>query len=215
VSEARTAILGRVRQICAHSGQSQTAEAEWAGLPRNYRLTGRLDPAACLDLFVDRLQEYGVDVVRCRPQSIPATIADVLARRGRRRLVIPPELPRAWLTADGDYRPDAGLTYADLDRSDGALTGCTVGIALTGTIVLCHTGIEGRRALTLLPDYHLCLVWVHQIVETVPEGLARIGALAPRLVTTISGPSATADIEMTRVSGVHGPRTLDVVVVED
>ena len=109
-------------------------------------------------------------------------------------------------------------TRADLDSSDGAVTGCSGAIARTGTILLRHAGADGRRALTLIPDYHLCVVFAAQVVETVPEGLARAwagsGTGVPLLLTTISGPSATADIEMTRIKGVHGPRTLDVVLVD-
>jgi L-lactate dehydrogenase complex protein LldG len=127
--------------------------------------------------------------------------------------VIPLDLPREWLPETVEAVVDAGLTNADLDRSEGVLTACSVAIASTGTIVLRHGPAEGRRALTLLPDYHLCVVFREQIVQTVPEAIRRIGELKPALVTTISGPSATADIEMTRVRGVHGPRTLDVVIV--
>jgi L-lactate dehydrogenase complex protein LldG len=110
---------------------------------------------------------------------------------------------------------DEALSHRQLDAVEGVMTGCTVAIALTGTIVLCHSAREGRRALTLVPDYHLCLVEAEQVVETVSEALRRLDRLNPALVTTISGPSATADIEMTRVKGVHGPRTVDVVLVEE
>ena len=110
--------------------------------------------------------------------------------------------------------PDQDLSYDALDRSEGVLTGCSVAIASTGTIVLRHGAGEGRRALTLVPDYHVCVVFRDQVLQTVPEAMRQLAALRPALVTTISGPSATADIEMTRIRGVHGPRTLDVVLVD-
>ena len=111
------------------------------------------------------------------------------------------------------FTPDAGLSFDDLDCSEGVLTGCSFAIANTGTIVLRHAAGEGRRALTLIPDYHLCVVLAGQVVHTVPEALRGVAEGRPALLTTISGPSATADIEMTRIRGVHGPRTLDVVLV--
>jgi L-lactate dehydrogenase complex protein LldG len=128
-------------------------------------------------------------------------------------MVVPPGFPREWLPHGWEFVVDDGLSHQDLDRIDGVLTTCTVAIALTGTIVLQHSPGEGRRVLTLVPDYHLCVVEAEQIVETVPEGIRRLCALNPSVATTISGPSATADIEMTRIRGVHGPRTLDVILV--
>lgn len=135
-----------------------------------------------------------------------------MAVRGKTALVVPGGVPRAWLPRSLGVVEDSGLSYEALDRSEGVLTACTLAIAATGTIVLRHDPAEGRRALTLVPDYHLCVVFHDQIVRTVPEAMRRLSALGPGLVTTISGPSATADIEMTRIRGVHGPRTLDVVV---
>jgi L-lactate dehydrogenase complex protein LldG len=142
------------------------------------------------------------------------TIGRVLASRARRRLVVPKGLPSAWLPAGFEWVRDEGLSYGELDDSDGAVTACTSAIAQTGSIVLCHDATEGRRVLTLIPDYHLCVVFADQVVETVSESLRHPRVVASALVTTISGPSATADIEMTRIKGVHGPRTLDVVLVE-
>jgi L-lactate dehydrogenase complex protein LldG len=136
-----------------------------------------------------------------------------LRARAGRRIFIPGDLPPEWLPASVEFVRDLDASYTELDHSDGVLTGCTLAIALTGTIVLRHAAGEGRRALTLVPDYHLCVVRADQVVETVPEGIRALRSLAPTLVTTISGPSATADIEMTRVRGVHGPRTLEVVLV--
>ena len=145
--------------------------------------------------------------------SLPAAIAEACAARGRRRLVVPAGVPADILPADLEFIPDRELSYEELDGCDGVLTLATLAIALTGTIVLTHANGEGRRALTLIPDYHLCVVRADQIVETVPEAFRALAVLDPALVTTISGPSATADIEMIRVRGVHGPRTLDVVIV--
>jgi L-lactate dehydrogenase complex protein LldG len=134
--------------------------------------------------------------------------------RGKRSLLIPPHLPPEWLPSDMEFIPDRDLTFAELDASEGALTACTVAISFTGTIILSHSAHEGRRALTLIPDYHLCIVRADQVVETVPEGIRKLRDFQTRPITTISGPSATADIEMTRIKGVHGPRTLDVILMQ-
>jgi L-lactate dehydrogenase complex protein LldG len=112
-----------------------------------------------------------------------------------------------------EFIPDRGLDFCELDHSEGVLTGCAVAIAMSGTIILKHSPGKGRRALTLIPDYHLCIVKAEQVVETVPEGIRSLGDQTSMPITTISGPSATADIEMTRIKGVHGPRTLDVILV--
>ena len=183
-----------------------------------------------LDLFRDRILDYGATLARCKPRDLPPTIARALAGRGVGRLVVPCDLPHSWIEAvpqgkveiledgwgaTGD-RPL--LSKHQLDAVDGALTGCCVGIAETGTIVLDGGPAQGRRVLTLLPDYHLCVVFGCQVVESVPEAVERLGEevrvrRAP--VTFISGPSATSDIELRRVEGVHGPRTLEVILVEE
>lgn len=207
---ARSLILGRVRDVL---GERPPAAGEYAGISRTYARGGALPEPARIDLFVDRLEHYQVGVVRCGRHALPDTIAAILARREKGRLLVPPDIPRDWLASGASFVEDRDLTYAELDRSDGVLTACSVAIAATGTIVLRHSQGEGRRALTLVPDYHLCIVGGDQIVETVPEAFERLAGWQPALVTTISGPSATADIEMTRVRGVHGPRTLDVIVM--
>jgi L-lactate dehydrogenase complex protein LldG len=204
-------VLGRVRD--ALGARTPDAATEYAGISRDYHCAPSLDPVARIVLFADRLRHYDVGVAECGADAIAATIGAVLAARGKRRLLIPADLPREWLPSSVEVVPDVGLTYADLDVSEGVVTGCSLAIASTGTIVLRHDTGEGRRALTLVPDYHLSVVFADQVVETVPEGIRRIAAIGGRLVTTISGPSATADIEMTRIRGVHGPRTLDVVIV--
>ena len=206
----RSLILGRIRDILG--ARPVSARAEYDQIARDYGRPAGLDAEGRIELLVDRLQHYQVGVYRCEPATIRRTIADVLADRKKGRLVVPPDLPAAWVPADLATVPDRALSHDELDGSDGVLTGCALAIAQTGTIVLRHQAGEGRRALTLVPDYHLCVVLREQIVESVPEAVARLAQWRPALVTTISGPSATADIEMTRVRGVHGPRTLDVVI---
>jgi L-lactate dehydrogenase complex protein LldG len=139
-------------------------------------------------------------------------IGEALEQRGTRRIVVPAGLDLAGLPAGADIVADDGLSPAALDGVDGVITGAAVAIAETGTIVLDGSPDQGRRALSLVPDYHLCLVRAHQIVGLVPEALARLDPGRP--LTWISGPSATSDIELDRVEGVHGPRTLDVILVE-
>ena len=128
-------------------------------------------------------------------------------------MLIPPGFPAEWLPEGFTFTRDDNHTFRDIDATDGALTASTVAIAMTGSIILTHSETEGRRALTLIPDYHLCVVRASQLVETVPEGIRALGERRTCPVTTIAGPSATADIEMIRVKGVHGPRTLDVIIV--
>jgi len=213
MTTSKSEILGRIRAALGDEGRAATRMEEYRAITRRYRQASELDAEARLDLFLSRIQQYDGGVFRCGPTAVRDTIARALAARTTRHLVVPPGFPREWLPDEFEFAVDDGLSYQNLDRRDGVLTTCTVAIALTGTIVLQHSPSEGRRALTLVPDYHLCVVEADQIVETVPEAMRRLRALNPSLVTTISGPSATADIEMTRIKGVHGPRTLDVIVV--
>ena len=214
---ARDAVLGRIRH--ALGGQRPPRTADYDAIPRAYRRNGVLAPHERLDLFVSRIKHYDGGVHRCGGAAIAATIASALTARGRRRLVVAAGVTPHWLPPRFEWIAEADTTYQDLDASDGAITGCCAAVATTGTILLRHGAAEGRRALTLIPDYHLCVVFADEVVETVPEGFARAwsgnAAGSPSLLTTISGPSATADIEMTRIKGVHGPRTLDVVLVND
>ena len=211
MSAAKAEILGRIR--AALGARTDARVEDYRAIPRRYLQAGTLAAAARLDLFLSRIRQYDGGVFRCDAASIHETITRALSDRGRRRIVVPAGFPREWLPDGFTFLADDNLSDDDLDRSEGALTASTVAIARTGTIVLRHSPREGRRALTLVPDYHLCVVEADQIVETVPEAMRRLHALNPSLVTTISGPSATADIEMTRIKGVHGPRTLDVIVV--
>jgi L-lactate dehydrogenase complex protein LldG len=200
---ARNEILKNVRQ-----GIGEPSGA--LPIQRNYIQQAPLD----LEQFVSRLEDYNAGVYRCPEAALPATIAQAMEQRGKCSLVIPSAFPAEWLPDGLSFVRDSDLTYNELDASEGALTACTVAIAFTGTIILTHSAHEGRRALTLIPDYHLCIVREDQVVQTVPEGIRELRDFRTRPITTISGPSATADIEMTRIKGVHGPRTLDVILMQ-
>jgi L-lactate dehydrogenase complex protein LldG len=205
--EARDAILGRIRAALADRPPG-------ADIPRDYDRA--LPPGTDIaELFVERVSDYRATVHRTTDDRLPGAIAAVLAARGATRVAAPVGLPDAWLAAAELERvvDDPPLTYGDLDGLDGVVTGCAVAIAETGTIVLDGGPDQGRRAISLLPDLHVCVVTASQIVGTVPEALERLEPTRPQ--TWISGPSATSDIELQRVEGVHGPRVLDVVFVED
>jgi L-lactate dehydrogenase complex protein LldG len=181
-------------------------------VPRGYRTSGDVGTAQLLDLLAERLRDYGCTVRRTAAGQVMTAVGEALGQRGARRIVVPPGLDLAELPAGVDIVADDGLSPAALDAVDGVITGAAVAIAETGTIVLDGSPDQGRRALSLVPDYHLCVVRAEQVVGLVPEALARLDPGRP--LTWISGPSATSDIELERVEGVHGPRTLDVILVE-
>ncbi len=199
MSEAREAILAGVRRALADADTSPVT------VPRSYRDAAPVDASAMVDLFVERVEDYRAVVVRCTPDEVQDRIADALPDGAR--VVVPTGF--GW-AVPGSVRDD-GLTALELDGLDAVLTSCTVGIATTGTIVLSHGPGEGRRALTLVPDLHVCVVRAEQVLSDVPDGVARLDPSRP--TTWISGPSATSDIELQRVEGVHGPRVLHVIVV--
>jgi L-lactate dehydrogenase complex protein LldG len=211
VNSGKDEIFERIHR--ARNNPSSDRANDYGAIAREYQRHGNLDAESRLNLFAERLNDYDVVVYRCSMVDLPATIAQALAARSKRRLLIPQDLPQEWLPQTFEFVRDSGLTYEEIDRSEGVLTGCIMAVALTGTIMLRHSIGEGRRALTLIPDYHLCVVHTDQVVETVPEGIRKIGEFAGVPITTISGPSATADIEMTRIKGVHGPRVMDVILV--
>jgi L-lactate dehydrogenase complex protein LldG len=200
VSAAREEVLARIRRALA----DRPAPPE---VPRSYRHRGDLDLPARLDLLTDRLVDYKAAVRRCSPDQLVDALVEALSARGAARVVVPPGLP--W-DLPGAV-PDDGLTAADIDQLDGVVTACAVAVAETGTIVLDSSPDQGRRVISLVPDYHLCVVRADQVMQTVPEAVARLDPDRP--LTWISGPSATSDIELNRVEGVHGPRTLEVVLV--
>jgi L-lactate dehydrogenase complex protein LldG len=201
VSAARDAILARTREaIGATTAPDPVARA--------YRTTGVLDGPARVELLRGRLLDYRARVELSTEAEL-RSVVEAVTRGGR--IGIPPGLPESWRPAN--VTEDHGLDAHELDGLDGVLTGCTVAIAETGTLVLAGGALEGRRALTLVPDLHVCVVRTDQIVETVPEGFASLRGLERCPLTFVSGPSATSDIELQRVEGVHGPRTLVVVIL--
>ena len=206
---AREKMLENIRAGNAESG---ITVSEYASIERRYRRAGTLPPEDMLRLMVERLREYDAEVVECGPAELANAIAAQLAASGRKCFVAPAGLPSEWIAAGFEWRVDRGLSQDEVESADGVVTGAFCGVAESGTIVLHHGPVEGRRILTLLPDWHLCVLRESQVVETLPEYFAKV-AEAPRLATYISGPSATADIEMTRIKGVHGPRLLHVLIV--
>jgi len=211
VADSREAVLARIRS--ALGTRDAGAAPEYAALPRNYVRAGSLDLEARLQLFVSRLRDYDAHVVEADAPSLPGTIADVLREHGQKIVVAAGGLPPTMLPSECAFVAEHDAGIDTLNRCDGIVTVCTVAIAATGTIILTHGPGEGARRLTLLPDRHLCVVRADQVVETVPEAFERLKGFAAHPLTFISGPSATADIEMTRIRGVHGPRFLDVVLV--
>ncbi len=201
---AREEILGRVRSALAGSPDPGPAS-------RGYRRI--METADVAPLLCERLADYKAEVHRLPALEAPRAISEICAAHHVGRLGVPPELRIDWRPGSVDVIEDHGLSPRELDGLDGVLTGCTLAIAETGTIVLAAGPDEGRRALTLVPDLHVCVVRESQIVDGVPAAFAALGRLATRPLTFVSGPSATSDIELDRVEGVHGPRTLVVLVI--
>ncbi|MFF7735649.1 MULTISPECIES: LUD domain-containing protein [unclassified Streptomyces] len=206
---SRERILGRVRRALADVPADETP------LARDYlREHGRRSVAETVELLAENLADYRAIVHRTDTGGLAGLIAGLLEKRGAASVLVPPGLDEEWLAATGVTRvaDRAGSTPAELDRVDSVVTGCAVAIAETGTLVLDGSPDQGRRRITLVPDHHICVVRVpDQVVSSVPQGLERLDPARP--LTWISGPSATSDIELDRVEGVHGPRTLEVILV--
>jgi L-lactate dehydrogenase complex protein LldG len=208
---SRDRVLERIRKA------NLRAAAPQQPIPRDYDCSTSQTADKTLALFEERLSDYDARIFPVRREEIAAKAAEILNASHRRRIAVPAGLPAAWQTAGVEWiidgTADLELSFDVLNTVDGVMTAATVGVAVSGSIVLQHGPAEGRRVLTLLPDYHLCVVEAAQVVETLPEAFARLDPIRP--VTFISGPSATADIEMTRIKGVHGPRFLDVLLIQD
>jgi L-lactate dehydrogenase complex protein LldG len=233
---ARAEVLDRIRTALS------TEAGAPAGIPRGYRTGAGLAAPALIELLAERLHDYGTSVRRCPAGGAAQAVREALAERGARRVVLPPGLSLDGAGLDGadldgigvdgagvdgagvdgagldgaardgiTFLTDDGLSPETLDATDGVITTAALAIAETGTIILDGGPGQGRRALSLVPDYHLCILHASQVVGIVPQALARLEPGRP--CTWISGPSATSDIELDRVQGVHGPRTLEVILV--
>ncbi|WP_405997355.1 lactate utilization protein C [Streptomyces sp. NBC_00829] len=209
-NSSRERILARVRAAVADAPEAPEAARDYLDSHTPD------DPAVILDLLHENLVDYRAHVHRSTEAELPRLIAELLTSRGVRSVAVPGGLPTAWLAASAvEQRGDDGpLTPYELDAVDAVVTGCALAVAETGTIVLDAGPGQGRRALTLVPDLHICVVRApDQVVASVPQAMPRLDPTRP--LTWISGPSATSDIELDRVEGVHGPRTFDVVLLQD
>ena len=193
---ARDEVLHRIRVALSPSRPH-------VGVPRNYRISGLAD----LNLFIERVSDYQATVRTTADGDVASCLSALLPRT----VIAPEGFPAGWLPDRELVRDEPPLDVRELDAVEAVLTSCAIGIAETGTVVLDHGPGQGRRALTLVPDHHVVVLRAAQVVAGVPDALRRLDPLRPQ--TWISGPSATSDIELNRVEGVHGPRRLDVVVV--
>ena len=214
-AEARTEILRRIRVATGPAVDRATIEAEWNGIERAYKHVTSIDQEGRLHQLEDRLLDYDAGVYRSTRDGIRALVEKILGERGKRTMAVPSGIRAEWLPASVTFVEDTRGDVSSINRCEGVLTSATLAIAETGTIVLQDAPGQGRRAVTLLPDYHLCLVQAANIVQTVPEAIALFQPTAHLATTFFSGPSATADIEMTRIKGVHGPRFVDVILILD
>jgi L-lactate dehydrogenase complex protein LldG len=208
---SRERVLERIRKANLRAAVPEPA------IPRSYDDGSSQTADKTLELFEERLRDYDARVFPVLRGEIAAKTAEILNAGNRRRIAVPAGMPAEWRSGDVEWIVDGvgdhELSFDVLNGVDGVMTAATVGVAVSGSIVLQHGPMEGRRVLTLLPDYHLCVVEAPQIVASLPEAFARLDRTRP--VTFFSGPSATADIEMIRVKGVHGPRFLDVLLIQD
>ncbi len=210
MSTAKEEILARIR---AAIPMAPEISQSYAAVPRSYAKGGRLDREACLHLLKDRLLDYDAQILEVESEAeIAGALQSALEHAQEQRVLVAEAFPKAWLPAGVEAVVDKHLPIADMDGIAAVVTTCEAAIASTGTIILVHQGAQGRRAMTLLPDHHLCVVRRSQVHELVPEAVEAIAELSRHSITTISGPSATSDIEMTRIRGVHGPRRLTVIL---
>ncbi len=200
--DAKAEILERIRRASVTPVQAARSELT---------ISTRSRPDI-VDQFAEYVAEYRATVVRASEGNLAKAIEALLKERGSRKVVVPHDFQADWCIA---AEPDTGFTHRELAAMQTVITCCALGIAETGTIVLDAGRGQGRRALSLIPDHHICLIWEDQVVDSIPEGVLQLERAAKegKPLTWISGPSATSDIELSRVEGVHGPRILDVVIV--
>ena len=212
-TQARQIILSRIRMSLGPQQSTPAPERSWTDIPRNFRRSSNAPAGAILELLADRLHDYDAQVLHSSRAGICQVIAAMLTARGVNKMLVPPGFPEELLPDGFTYVNDAGLSPVLLNSCAGVITTCTLAIAETGTIVLQNAPGQGRRAASLVPDYHICLIEASRVFATVPEAIHALQPTATVPTTFISGPSATADIEMTRIKGVHGPRFLDVILI--
>ncbi|MFD9126078.1 lactate utilization protein C [Kitasatospora sp. NPDC059571] len=204
---AREEVLRRIREALGDVPAGERPQD--VAVPRGYAPSHAQGVPA--DLFAGRVADYRATVVRCGPDGVASAVHRLLADRGVHRAAVAPGLPAEWLPPGDLVVDEPPLSTAELDGTSAVVTTAALGIAVTGTLVLDGGAGQGRRALTLLPDHHVCILPEESVVGDLPEALARLDPARP--LTFVSGPSATSDIELDRVEGVHGPRVLDVVLV--
>jgi len=208
---AREEILARIRAALPAERDATPPTA-----PRSYQRTGSLDREQCLHLLRDRLLDYGAEVIEVDGEAaLSGAISAALIKVGERRFIVASEFPAAWLPSDFDVVIDRNLPIAAIEGIPAVITTSEAAVASSGTLLLVHQGAQGRRVLTLLPDHHICIVDTARVFELLPEALAALDAVKSKPLTTIAGPSATSDIEMTRILGVHGPRRLTIILYGD
>ncbi len=208
-TSAKEEMLTRIR--CALAGALEAPD-----IPQDFRKRDPKEHAVLVEEFIDRLRDYKATVTLSTEADLPLALVKVCQQHVIERLVVPVDVPDEWIPIGVMVlRDEPHLTLRDLDTSSGVLTGCALGVAQTGTIILDGGTLQGRRVLSLVPDVHLCIVHVEQVVGLVPEAIGKLVGRVTRPLTLVSGPSATSDIELSRVEGVHGPRTLHVLVVQD
>jgi L-lactate dehydrogenase complex protein LldG len=212
MSDARAEILSRIRT--ALSDVPDPERAVDVPVERGYRRETDLSP---VDRFEERLHDYSASVRRVEADGVAGAVLEGCREMAVRRAAVPRDLPLHWRPDEIQLLEDHDLSARELDELDGAITGCAAAIAETGTLILDGQGVSGRRAITLIPDHHICIVEAHQIAGLVPEAIARVsGSVSDQRlpITLVSGPSATSDIELSRVEGVHGPRHLLVLIAD-
>jgi L-lactate dehydrogenase complex protein LldG len=213
-ADARSAILSAIRSANGRATDLLSAELDYARIPRTYTQQSSLSHDEAQALLTERLIDYNANVIPCTADRILFAIRDALQQHDAHRILVPEDFPAHLLPESFEFTPDRNLSPAELDRFDAAVTYGALAIAETGTIVLEGISGQGRRAATLVPDVHVCILNAENIVTKVPEAFARLASAATLPLTFFSGPSATADIEMTRIKGVHGPRHLHILLLQ-
>jgi L-lactate dehydrogenase complex protein LldG len=212
-ADARSTILGAIRSANGRATDLHLAESDYALIRRTYTQHSELSHHEALELLTERLIDYNANVISCTPDQVPAAIRNALQQSNAHRILIPEDFPTHLLPDGFEVTADHDLSAAELDRFDAAVTLGALAIAETGTVILEGVSGQGRRATTLVPDVHVCVLNAEDIVANVPEAFARLASATTLPLTFFSGPSATADIEMTRIKGVHGPRYLHILLV--